>query len=460
MPQTRPPSPATVDLVYFDAGGGHRASATALKAVLEARQPSWTVRMVDLFAVLDPQARFQRLTGMAPADYYNRKLARGWTFGMAQELKVLQFGIRLLHTRLIDALHAHWSRTQPDAVVSLVPNFNRCLYESVRAARPSAPYATVLTDLADTPPHFWIEPGQDQWFACGTARAVEQALAAGHPRERVLATSGMILHPRFHDRPAIDRAARRAALGLDATTPVGLVLFGGHGSAKMATIARRLPDVPLILLCGRNRALARALREMPARAPRVVVEFTPDVPDYMALADFFVGKPGPGSLSEAVAMGLPVIVESNRWTMPQEVWNATWVREAGVGVVVPSVRDIAPAVADVTARLPEFRTRLGTMRNRAVFEIADWLIERVVAATAGSARIRPEGHSGTIAAACTAFAHFSVSLAANRPSPSGVLGVTSKPAGASRCAVSGRASTVETSALSRRTAAGSDPAGA
>ena len=379
MPPTdSPPHHATVDLVYFDAGGGHRASATALKAVLEARAPHWTVRMVDLFAVLDPQARFRRLTGMAPADYYNRKLARGWTFGMAQELKVLQFGIRLLHTRLVDALHAHWRRTQPDAVVSLVPNFNRCLYESVRAARPSAPYATVLTDLADTPPHFWIEPEQDQWFACGTARALEQALAAGHAPQRVLATSGMILHPRFHDRPAIDRVARRAALGLDATTPVGLVLFGGHGSAKMATIARRLPDVPLILLCGRNRALARTLRKMPARAPRVVVEFTPDVPDYMALADFFIGKPGPGSLSEAVAMGLPVIVEANRWTMPQEVWNATWVRERGVGVVVSGVRAIDGAVREVVDRLPALRAQVGRLENRAVYEIADWLAGTVV----------------------------------------------------------------------------------
>ena len=24
------------------------------------------------------------------------------------------------------------------------------------------PYVTVLTDMADLPPHFWIEPGQDQ----------------------------------------------------------------------------------------------------------------------------------------------------------------------------------------------------------------------------------------------------------------------------------------------------------
>ena len=57
--------------------------------------------------------------------------------------------------------------------------------------------------------------------------------------------------------------------------------------------------------------------------------FTKEVPRYMQLADYFIGKPGPGSISEAVAMRLPVIVERNAWTLPQERYNADWVRETG-----------------------------------------------------------------------------------------------------------------------------------
>ena len=80
----------TLDLIYFNAGGGHRAAAQALAAVIAQQQQPWQVRCVNLMEVLDPQASFQRLTGMAPEDLYNKRLAKGWTLGLAQELKLLQ----------------------------------------------------------------------------------------------------------------------------------------------------------------------------------------------------------------------------------------------------------------------------------------------------------------------------------------------------------------------------------
>jgi len=54
-------------------------------------------------------------------------------------------------------LEAHWRASRPDLVVSLVPNFNRAIGESLRRAAPGTPLVTILTDLADYPPHFWIE---------------------------------------------------------------------------------------------------------------------------------------------------------------------------------------------------------------------------------------------------------------------------------------------------------------
>ncbi len=84
----------TIDLVYFNAGGGHRSAATALEAVLREQGRPFHVRLVNLFEVLDPTGVFRRTTGMNPEDYYNKRLARGWTLGLAQELKLLQALIR------------------------------------------------------------------------------------------------------------------------------------------------------------------------------------------------------------------------------------------------------------------------------------------------------------------------------------------------------------------------------
>jgi 1,2-diacylglycerol 3-beta-galactosyltransferase len=147
----------------------------------------------------------------------------------------------------------------------------------------------------------------------------------------------------------------------------------------MVEIARRLPDRQLVLICGHNRKLREKLEALPAAAPRVVEGFTEEVPRYMQLADYFIGKPGPGSISEAVFMGLPLIVQRNAWTLPQERYNAEWIREHGVGVVLPNFRDVARAVAELLDPLAyaRFRAATGRLHNRAVFEIPD-MLERIL----------------------------------------------------------------------------------
>lgn len=359
----------TIDLIYFNAGGGHRAAALALEAVIAEQQRPWTVRLVDLFEVLDPQSQFLRLTGMAPETYYNKRLAKGWTLGLAQELKLFQGMIRLGHAKLVQVLQQHWLRTEPDLVVSLIPNFNRSLCESLAGALPGVPYVTVMTDLADHPPGFWIEPDQPQHLVCGTARAVAQAREAGCDEGRIHVTSGMIIRPDFYRPIGIERRDELVALGLDPDRPTGLVLFGGHGSIRMLSIARQLDDVQLILMCGHNELLATKLRAVAATAGRVVVGFTPDVRRYMGISDFFIGKPGPGSLSEALQQGLPIVTVRNAWTMPQERYNTEWIVERGVGLVGPSMRNIRPQVLALLEGLDDFRTRVRAIENRAVFEV-------------------------------------------------------------------------------------------
>jgi 1,2-diacylglycerol 3-beta-galactosyltransferase len=141
----------------------------------------------------------------------------------------------------------------------------------------------------------------------------------------------------------------------------------------MLQIAESLRDTQLILICGRNEALATKLRALPAKAARFVEGFTAQVPLYMHLSDFFIGKPGPGSISEAVQMGLPVIVERNAWTLPQERYNADWVTENSVGVVLKNFRGIAEAVQLLEQNLPRYKASAAAIHNRAIFEIPDIL---------------------------------------------------------------------------------------
>lgn len=367
-----------IEFVFFDAGGGHRSAVTALELASRERHMPWQVHSTNLQEVLDPLDPLKKLFNFRLQDAYNMMLRREWTYGSDYLLRVLQFCVQRFHRQTVELLEPRWREAEPDMLVSCIPHFNCALRESFARTFPGRPFVTILTDLADFPPHFWIESGP-QYFICGTDHAVAQARALGHDADHVFGVSGMILHPRFYRASAVDRRQERQRLGLDPDLPTGLVLFGGYGSNTMAEIARRLDHsglgVQLILICGGNKALAERLRARPSRMPRVVEGFTTKVSDYMRIADFFIGKPGPGSMSEAVAMHLPVIVVLNARTLPQERYNAHWVLENDMGIVLPSFRTVEAAVAQMIQpeTIARFRANTAKLENRALFEILDVL---------------------------------------------------------------------------------------
>jgi UDP-N-acetylglucosamine:LPS N-acetylglucosamine transferase len=373
-----------ITLIYIDSGGGHRAAATALRDVIGRQGRPWEVEMVciqNLFAPIDFVRQF---TGIPFQDIYNIVLRNGWTLGSAQMIRAMHLLMRMSHGSQVQTLRRYWAQSQSDLVVSLIPHFNRAISEALDAERPGVPFVTILTDIADHPPHFWIER-ESQYVVCGSGRAANQARAIGISPDRIFQTSGMILNPAFYAAPKVDRDVERLRLGLHPDTPTGLVLFGGEGSDDMVTIARALnkaanQPVQLILLCGKNAKVAAQLRAIDRQIPMFIEGFTREVPFYMELADFFIGKPGPGSISEALAKRLPVIVQRNPWTLAHERYNADWVEEQGTGLVV---RDFASDIGAAVEILltPEnysrFRGRAASTRNMAVFEIPD-ILDRIM----------------------------------------------------------------------------------
>ena len=360
-------------IVFHHAGGGHRSTADALKSTLEVQEQPWEVSLLNVQELLAPLDVLHRVTGLHIEDMYNLILRKGWTRFTPQLLKVLLGAIRISHPWLVKALRTYWSRQPADLVLSVIPHFNRALAESLRTTQ-LTPFVTLLTDLADYPPHFWIER-ESEYIIVATERAKQQALAMGHCSDRVFETSGMVLKPKFYQRTTVDRVSERRRLGLEPDCPTGIVLFGGHGSRVMLDIVRRLDEsnsgVQLILLCGYNDELAAELRRLKTKKPIAVQGFTANVESYMALADFFIGKPGPGSISEALQFHLPVIVECNAKTLPQERYNAQWVTEKGFGIVVNSFKEIAPAVQRLlqSSNFNQLRLNASAYSNRALFEV-------------------------------------------------------------------------------------------
>jgi Glycosyltransferase family 28 C-terminal domain len=368
-----------IHVIFHDAGGGHRNAAVALQTMIAQQQRPWQVELVQFQELTDRYDVLRRLTGIRIQEQYNVLLQNGWTLGSVYLLRLLQFTIRLFHRPLLRLLENFWRQKSADLLVSVIPHFNRQLCESWRKVYPGRPFVTLITDLADFPPRFWIEPMREQYVIAGTERAAEQARTMGHDDGHIFRTSGMILRPDFYAQDDTHPIALRKELGLRPDLTTAIVLFGGHGSKVMYDIASHLDaaqlPLQLILICGRNEELAAKFTAQQWRMPIKVIGFTKEIHKLMRAADFLIGKPGPGSIAEAMVRKLPVLIECNSWTLPQERYNAEWVAEKRVGIVLHSFKEVVSGVQRMLepATLAEFRKNVAALENRAIFEIPEIL---------------------------------------------------------------------------------------
>jgi 1,2-diacylglycerol 3-beta-galactosyltransferase len=368
-----------VHVVFHDGGGGHRNAAVALQTVISQQKRDWQVELIQFQDLTDRLDVLRKLTGIRIQQQYNILLQNGWTLGSTYLLRVLQATIRLFHRPLVNLLEKFWREKPADLLISVIPHFNRQICESWTKVYPGRPFVTIITDLADFPPRFWIEPIKDQYVIAGTEKAADQARDMGHDDAHIFLTSGMILRPDFYVEDNSDPVALRREMGLREGLPTAIVLFGGHGSKVMYDITQRLNaaglPLQLVLICGRNDELAAKLRTHQWKMPIHVVGFTKEVHRLMRAAVFLIGKPGPGSIAEAMVRKLPVLIECNAWTLPQERYNAEWVTEKGVGIVLNSFENVVEGVKRMLdpEALAAFRSNVAVQKNRAVFEIPEIL---------------------------------------------------------------------------------------
>ena len=371
------PAMKKIQVLFHDAGGGHRNAAVALQTAISQQNRGWQVELVQFQELTDHLDVLRKLTGIRIQEQYNTLLRNGWTLGATQLLRVLQTTIRIFHRPLVKLLAGHFRNSDADLLVSVIPHFNQEIAEAWKLVHPDKAFVTLITDIADFPPHFWIESAENQYVICGSEKAAQQARAIGKNATHIFQTSGMILRPDFYLPDNSDPLAIRKELGLQTVLPTGMLLFGGFGSKVMLEIveqldAARLP-LQLIVICGRNEKLAETFRGRKWNLPLHIVGFTKEVHRLMHAADFLVGKPGPGSVAEAMMRKLPVILECNAWTLPQERYNTEWVREKRVGIVLRNFRQIVGGVKQLLepATLAELRRNVAALENRAIFEVPE-----------------------------------------------------------------------------------------
>ena len=147
-----------------------------LHSMLEQDRRAWEVRMVNLREVLEPIDIIKKIARIRVEDAYNRLMLRyGMTLGTGAMLRGIQMLIRQMHRPSAALLARFWKGAPADLVVSLIPNFNRAIFDGLRASdhelnRVLTPMLTILTDLADYPLAFLDRKAGAIFRVCDPAR--------------------------------------------------------------------------------------------------------------------------------------------------------------------------------------------------------------------------------------------------------------------------------------------------
>jgi 1,2-diacylglycerol 3-beta-galactosyltransferase len=322
--------------LHTGAGGGH---TSAIKAVIEALENRYGDQIeIDIVDALKDYA--PKPLDLAP-ESYTQMLRTPQLYRQFYEIgngrrrsRLVMQGITLYTRR---AVYTLLDEHPADIIVSTYHFASSPVMDALARRHQKVPVITIVTDLVTIPP-VWFDARADITVV-PTEPAYHQALIAGIPSSR-LRLIGLPVSPRFVIRS--DKAAARKRLGWQSDHKVALLMAGGAGVGPLgglaeAIIAAGIAITPVIVT-GKNQRLADRLRKQPWASKARIYDFVDDMPGFMQAADVLITKAGPGTITEALNMNLPMILYSR--VPGQEEGNVEFVCHTGAGYWAPKKADL------------------------------------------------------------------------------------------------------------------------
>jgi len=329
-------------------GGGHKSTADALRNWWETNIPTGTLQVVDYFD-----------------EFVSPVLTSAATIGYTQSVRLFPLGYRMFYQVTRDLKPqapaqqwlnsigrrevARYLQTNPaDLFVAVHPTPAGALSHLRRTGELRSPVVTVITDYAVHSQ--WIHPGTDLYLV--GSEGVRQGLLARGVAPDAIRVTGIPI--RVNSGLLRQREALREKWELKPEMPCVLVMTGAQGMMRRPwrlfhTIASR--PVQGFFLCGKDRALMARLKLWADRSKAFrIMPFVRIVPELMCVSDVLITKAGGLTVSEALAMELPMIIFH---PIPgQEYSNRDYLVESGAALSAESIRELGQAL-DLLCRSPE-----------------------------------------------------------------------------------------------------------
>ncbi|KAG5564328.1 hypothetical protein RHGRI_000508 [Rhododendron griersonianum] len=303
-------------ILMSDTGGGHRASAEAIR-------DAFRLEFGDEYQVVDPFFCPVISSSDALLLYLKREVEAG----------LMEY--------------------KPDIIISVHPLMQHIPLWVLKwqGLQKKVVFVTVITDL-NTCHRTWFNPGVNRCY-CPSEEVAKRALLDGL-EESQTRVFGLPIRPSFC-RSVLSKDDLRVELEIDPALPAVLLMGGGEGMGPVKKTAKALgeslfdeelgkPIGQLIVICGRNKDLVSTLESLEWKIPVKIRGFETQMEKWMGACDCIITKAGPGTIAEALIKGLPIIL--NDYLPGQEKGNVPYVVDSGAGVFTRSPKETAKLVAE------------------------------------------------------------------------------------------------------------------
>ncbi|CAH8328379.1 unnamed protein product [Eruca vesicaria subsp. sativa] len=344
--------PKKVLILMSDTGGGHRASAEAIRAAFNQEYgDEYQVFITDLWTDHTPWP-FNQLPRS-----YNFLVKHGalWKmtyYGTAPRV-IHQSNFAATSTFIAREIAQGLMKYQPDIIISVHPLMQHVPLRVLRSKGllDKIVFTTVITDLSTCHPT-WFHKLVTRCY-CPSTEVAKRAQKAGLQTSQIK-VYGLPVRPSFV-KPVRPKVELRRELGMDENLPAVLLMGGGEGMGPIETTARALGEAlydetlgeavgQVLIICGRNKKLQTRLSSIDWKIPVQVKGFVTKMEECMGACNCIITKAGPGTIAEAMIRGLPIIL--NGYIAGQEAGNVPYVVENGCGKFSKSPKEISKIVAD------------------------------------------------------------------------------------------------------------------
>ncbi|KAL0315528.1 UNVERIFIED_CONTAM: Monogalactosyldiacylglycerol synthase 2, chloroplastic [Sesamum radiatum] len=339
-------------ILMSDTGGGHRASAEAIRDAFQLEYgDEYRIFVKDVW---------KEYTGWPLNDM------EGQYKFMVKHVQLWKFAFhgtspRWIHSAYLAAIAAFYAKEveaglmeyKPDIIISVHPLMQHIPLWVLKwqGLHKKVIFVTVITDL-NTCHRTWFHPSVNRLY-CPSEAVAKRALLDGL-EESQIRVFGLPIRPSFC-RAVLSKDNLRLELEMDSQLPAVLLMGGGEGMGPVKKTAKALgeslydqelkkPIGQLVVICGRNEALAETLRSLEWKIPVKIRGFEKQMEKWMGACDCIITKAGPGTIAEALIRGLPIIL--NDYIPGQEKGNVPYVVDSGAGVFTRSPKETARIVAE------------------------------------------------------------------------------------------------------------------